>query len=160
MIHFTAEVLGDRILDRAFNRIDGYISDFRNIWPAITKRFYEIEQEQFDTEGARGRAGRWKPLTPAYKRWKEVHFPGEPILQREHDLFESMTSPDAPDSIYRPDKTELTIGTKVPYAKHHQKTRPIISLIERDKRDMQKDIQAELVRFVRAVGFEVEEKAA
>lgn len=160
MINFSAEVAGDKILDRAFNRVDTHISDFRNFWPAITKRFYEIEQQQFDTEGARGRSGRWKPLAPDYKRWKEVHFPGEPILQREHALVGSMTSPDALDSIYRPDKTELTIGSKTPYAKRHQKTRPIISLTERDKRDMQKDIQVELVRFVRAVGFQVEEKAA
>lgn len=166
MIRFTATIDGVEMLDRAFNRIDQFISDFRNVWPSVATEFYQIEEEQFETQGAAGASGQWAPLSPAYKRWKEIHFPGEPILKLEHPLYESLTSPDALDSIFRPQPDELTIGTKVPYARAHQTgagfmpARPPISMSETHKRRIQKAIQKELVRFTRQAGFEVEERAA
>lgn len=166
MIRFVATVAGAVELDRAFNRVEQYIDDFRNFWPAITKRFYDIERAQFNTEGARGASGKWKKLSPSYARFKARKFPGQTILKATTDLFESMTSPDALGSIYKPEKDSLTIGTKELYALAHQKgtgrlpARPIISLTETDKRDMQKDLQRQLVQFTRATGFKVEERAA
>ena len=160
MIRFTAEVTGTQVLDRAFNRVDQEISDFRNFWPGVITAFYEIETEQFLSEGAKGASGKWTPLSPAYKLFKEREFPGKTILRREDALYESMTGPDALDSILRPEKDELTIGSALPYALVHQKTRPIISLTENDKRKLTKSIQQRLVAFARATGFEVEEKAA
>lgn len=160
MIRFVATIQGIEVLNRAFNRVEQYIDDFRNFWPAITKRFYDIERAQFASEGARGASGKWRALTPAYARFKARKFPGQTILKATNALFESMTSFDGLDSIYRPEKTQLTIGSKALYAMAHQRTRPIISLTEADKRDMQKDIQRQLVEFTRNTGFRVEEKAA
>ena len=166
MIRFVATIAGAVELDRAFNRVEQYIDDFRNFWPAITKRFYDIERAQFNTEGARGASGKWKALSPGYARFKARKFPGQTILKASTALFESMTSPDAFDSIFIPDRTQLTLGTKALYALAHQQgagrlpARPIISLTETDKRDMQKDIQRQLVQFTRATGFRVEERAA
>jgi phage gpG-like protein len=166
VIRFTADISGDVVLDRAFNRIDQYISDFRSIWPNVAQGFYAIEHEQFASEGSHGASGKWAPLSPTYKRWKQLHFPGEPILKLYHPLYESLTSPDAPDSIYRLDAQEMAIGTKVPYAMAHQRgagnmpARPPISLTEADKRKIQKSIQSGLVEFTRGLGFQVNEKAA
>lgn len=160
MIRFSATVDGLLVLDRAFNRIDQRISDFRNIWPSVAREFYAIEREQFETEGVSGASGKWAALSPAYKRWKEVHFPGEQILQATHALVDSMTTPDANDSVFRADPLMLTIGTKREGAAAHQRTRPIISLREEQKRRLQKAIQAGLVRFTREAGFQVDEKAA
>lgn len=160
MITFRAEVDGVETLNRAFNRVDEFISDFRGIWPRVATEFYQIEHEQFESEGAAGAAGKWAPLSPAYKQWKETHFPGQPILRLSNALFDAMTSPDALDSIYRPDRDELTIGAKLPYGRVHQRTRPVISFTEQQKRRIQKAIQAGLVEFTRKAGFEVEEKAA
>lgn len=160
MLKFSATVDGVETINRAFNRVDEFISDFRNVWPYVTTEFYQIEKEQFDTEGAAGASGKWAPLSPAYKKWKEIHFPGQPILRLRNDLFESLTSPDALDSIYIPEKDQLTIGTKVPYGRVHQRERPPISMNEQQKRRIQKAIQRGLVEFTRRAGFQVEERAA
>lgn len=166
MIRFQAEVLGVPVLDRAFNRIDEYISDLRSVWPSVSREFYAIELEQFESQGAAGASGRWAPLSDAYARFKVRAFPGEPILQATHALKDSMTSPDALDSIFIPEPQQLTIGSKREGARAHQRgggrlpARPIISLTEAQKRRIQKAIQSELVRFTRQLGFQVDERAA
>lgn len=166
MIRFTADVSGDVQLDRAFNRVSGFISDFRSVWPAAAQAFYEIETEQFASQGAKGASGKWAPLSPAYAKFKAVEFPGQPILRATSSLFDSLTRPDALDSIYRSEPMQLTMGSKAPYALMHQTgagrlpARPPISLSENDKRKIQKAIQSELVRFTREAGFQVQERAA
>lgn len=165
MIRFIGSVEGDVQLNRAFNRVEQYISDFRPIWPDAAGEIYAINAEQFESEGGAGRSGKWAALSPAYKQWKAVHYPGQPILQLEGDLMASLTDPEAPDAIYRPGKEELVIGSKVPYARVHQlglglPARPIFSFSEPSKRRIQKAIQRSLVGFTRRAGFEVEEKAA
>lgn len=160
MIRFVAEIAGDAQLDRAFNRVEERISDFRNFWPGVITAFYEIQTEQFQSEGAKGASGPWTPLSPAYKLFKEREFPGKTILRREDALYESMTSSDALDSILRPQKDELIIGSALPYALAVHKKRPVISLSEDSKRKLVKTIQQRLVEFARSTGFQVEEKAA
>lgn len=160
MIRFVAEIAGDVQLDRAFNRVDEQISDFRNFWPGAITAFYEIETEQFQSEGAKGASGPWTPLSPAYKLFKEREFPGKTILRREDALYESMTSADALDSILRPERDELIIGSALPYALAQHRKRPVISLSEDNKRKLVKSIQQRLVEFARNTGFQVEDKAA
>lgn len=166
MLNFTAEVDGLQALDRAFNRIDEQISDFRNFWPGVITTFYEIETEQFESEGARGASGKWTPLAPVTKLFKETVFPGQAILRQTDDLFHSLTSPDAVGAIVRPERDELTLGSAVPYALFHQRgtgrmpARPPISLTDNDKRQIIKSIQVRLVEFARKTGFEVQEEKA
>jgi phage gpG-like protein len=158
-MRFTVDVDGLPMFDRAFNRLDS-LNDLRPLWPEVISEFYLIEQEQFDTEGAAG-GQKWAPLSPAYREWKEIHYPGEPILQREHDLINSLTDPEAPDAILEPREDELIIGSKVPYARIHQrKGRPPISFSEQQKRRLQKALQRGLVQFVRDAGFNVSERVA
>lgn len=160
MIQFTAEIFGEVQLNRAFNRVNEEISDFRNFWPGVITAFYEIETEQFYSEGAKGASGKWTPLSPAYKAFKERAFPGKTILRREDTLFESLTSPDALDSVLRPEKDELVIGSSLPYALAQHKRRPIISLSEDNKWKLTKSIQVRMVEFARKTGFEVQEERA
>ncbi len=166
MIRFTAEVLGVETLNRGFNRIEEYISDFRVVFPSVAKEFYSIEQAQFQSQGGKGASGKWAALSPAYAKYKAKAFPGLPILQAERGLYESLTSPDAPDSIFRMTSNELTIGTQREGATAHQRgsgrmpARPPISMTEADKRRIQKAIQSQLVQFTRRAGFEVQEQAA
>lgn len=161
MLRFSGEVLGTPVLDRAFNRVEQIISDFRFIWPAVAKEFYSIEEGQFQSQGAKGASGKWAPLSKVYAKYKAIAFPGLPILQREQSLYESLTSPDAPDSVFRPEADQLTIGTRREGATAHQRgtgrmpARPPISFTERDRRGIQKAIQTQLVRFTRQAGFEV-----
>lgn len=160
MIQFTATVDGVEALNRGFNRVEEFISDFRPIWPNVAQEFYAIEREQFESEGAAGASGKWAALSPAYKRWKEAHFPGQPIMRLENTLFESLTDPEALDAIFRPGKDELVMGTRTPYARRQHRMRPLISLSEPQKRRLQKAIQAGLVEFTRRAGFEVQEERA
>jgi phage gpG-like protein len=160
LLRFSAEVQGVVELDRAFNRVNEYISDFRSIWPSVTTTVYSIFNQQFASEGAHGASGKWPALSPAYKKWKEVNYPGQPILRLTNSLYESMTSPEGLDSIYRPERDSLTIGSKAPYAAKQHQDRPIISLTESDKREITKSIQLPLVQFIRKTGFTVMENAA
>lgn len=165
MIRLIGSVEGIPKLDRAFNRVDRFINDFRNMWPGIVDIFYAAEERLFSTEGSSGASGKWAPLSQAYAKFKAEKFPGMPILQREQDLMESLTNPDAADAVFRAEKFELTLGTRDEKAHAHHRgigvpARPVISLSERDKRAMQKSIQAQLVQFTRECGFEVDEKAA
>ena len=166
MIQFRGEVAGVEVLNRAFNRVEEYISDFRSIWPEVATEIYTINAEQFESEGSAGASGRWAALSPAYKRWKEIHYPGQPILRLTNALFDSLTDPEAPDAIYQPGRDELVIGSKVPYARTHQTgsgsmpSRPPFSFSEPQKRRIQKAIQKGLVEFTRRAGFHVEEREA
>lgn len=164
MFRFRAEILGEEVFNRAFNRLDS-LSDLRPLWPEVIREFYLIEAEQFDSEGAAGASGKWAPLSDTYAKYKQVAYPDKPILRADDDLFESLTDPEAAGAILQPEQDQLTIGTSVPYAIYHQRgtsrmpARPPISLAEAQKRRLQKAIQAGLVRFVREAGFQVERAA-
>lgn len=166
MPRFSVSVDGVEILNRAFNRVEEGISDFRFIWPSVAGVVYEITNEQFESEGASGASGKWDSLNEAYRRFKAREFPGQPVLQAEGHMFNSLTDPDALDAIYRPLKDELVIGTKDPKARAHHRgagklpVRPIYSFTEAHKRRIQKSIQHELVQLTRRAGFEVHEEAA
>lgn len=165
-MRFTVTVENEVVFDRAFNRLDQGISDFRSIWPEVTGTIYGIFGRAFDTEGASTAAGKWKELSPAYARRKAIEFPGQPILRAENTLFESMTDPEAADAIFIPERDQLTIGSRDPKARPHQlglgnlPARPIISFTETDKRDIQKSLQRGLLQFVRSLGLPVEEERA
>lgn len=164
-MRLRAEILGEEIFNRAFNRLDS-LSDLRPVWPNVIREFYLIEAEQFQSEGAAGASGKWAALSNVYAKYKQVAHPDKPILRADDELFESLTNPEAAGAILRPDEQELTIGTSVPYAAFHQRgtrrmpARPPISLAESQKRRIQKAIQTGLVRFVREAGFNVVERAA
>lgn len=166
MIRFDVTVDGEQAFDRAFNRLDHSVSDFRPIWPFVTGTIYGIFGKAFDTEGASTAAGKWKELSPAYAKRKAIEFPGQTILRREDTLFESLTDPEAADAVFIPEADQLTIGSRTPYARAHQRgagklpARPMISFTETDKRDIQKSLQRGLLQFVRSLGLPVEEERA
>lgn len=166
MMRFSVEVAGDQVLNRAFNRIDEQISDFRFVWPGVAGEVYQITNEQFESEGAGGASGKWTALSEAYGRFKSREFPGQSILKAEEHMSSSLTDPEAPDAIYRPLKDELIIGSRDPKALAHHKgkgrlpARPIYSFTEAHKRRMQKAIQRQLIELTRRAGFEVREEAA
>lgn len=162
---FRFELDGVPEFDRGFSRIEKEIDDHRFLWPAVSQEIYQIEVEQFETEGSAG-GGRWAALSVAYKKFKEVAFPNQPILRATTSLFESVTDPNASGAIFRSEQSMLTIGTSHEAAIHHQRgtgkmpARKVYSFSEQQKRRIQKAIQVGLVQLIRRQGFTVIESAA
>jgi len=165
-MRFTATLEGVELFDRAFNRLDQGVSDFRGVWPEASGTIYNIFSRAFDTEGASTAAGKFKELTPSYAKGKALEFPGQTILKAENTLYESMIDPEAADAIFIPERDQLTIGTRDLKARAHQfglgnlPARPFISFTESDRREIQKSLQRGLLQFVRSLGVPVEEDRA
>lgn len=162
MVRFVFELDGVPEFDRGFSRVEREIDDHRFLWPAVSQEVYQIETEQFQSEGAAG-GNKWAALSVAYKKFKEMAFPNQPILRATTSLFESVTSPNAPGAIFRPEQGMLTIGTSHEAAVYHQRgtgkmpARKVYSFSEQQKRRIQKAIQVGLVQFARRQGFTVAE---
>lgn len=147
-------------MDRGIARFSDGLTDYRPIWPIIEDDFYAQEKAQFETEGKEGGEA-WQQLAPEYAGWKELHYPGKPILQRTGDLVASLTSGTHPDSVRVRERKTLTLGSKLPYAIYHQSPaprkalprRPAIMLTERFKRDVMRNIHVYLVQMATQSGF-------
>ena len=153
MSGFTVDVIGlDDVLAR-FAGVEKGMLDLRQLgaWKAVASEFRKIEAEHFAGEG---RHNRWRPLKPVYKAWKDVHYPGKPILQREGDLYESLTREGHTNHVFQESAQEMVIGTKDPKAVHHHRgtkrmpSRKPIDLTDADKERMMKPIEQKLVQLV------------
>ncbi|MDE2097862.1 MAG: phage virion morphogenesis protein [Patescibacteria group bacterium] len=158
MFRFRLEIAGQVQMDRGIARFADGVSDYRPIWPVIADDFYAQEKDQFKSEGTEG-GEEWQQLSPEYEKWKEVHFPGKPILQRTGDLYKSLTSASDPNTVNRQERKTLTLGSKVPYAIYHQRgtsrmpARPEIQLPEAFKRTTMHHMQVYLVQMATRYGF-------
>lgn len=146
-MRITLEVDGVRELDRAFISSRGHLEDLRPVWPAVERAFQKVEDEQFKSEGAKGRSGQWKPLSRKYAEAKAKKYGNMPILQRTQKLVKAMTS-NTGDTIVVKDKQEFSYGTSLFYMPFVHRKRPVVSLSEDQKtaitKEMQKGILAQL----------------
>lgn len=122
--------------DAVFDRVEGAVEragDLRETGPEIDRAFARIESEQFASEGATGRGGRWAPVTRSTEAQKRGR---GSILVRTGRLRESLTRSGHADHVYRVSRDELELGTSVPYAGRHQQggkrlpQREVISLTD------------------------------
>lgn len=106
----------------AFERAGDELRDFgRYLFPRMTPVFEQEMQDQFASEGRGPNAGAWAPLSEQYARWKEEHYPGQPILQREGTLHEALTSSGSPFAKRVISGDTFDFGTVgVEYASFHQ----------------------------------------
>lgn len=120
----TVSLPGLKSLTVALSRLRADIADWTPFWQhEFAPFFYRSVQQDFILEGGASGAS-WAPLSPAYAAWKQQHYPGRGILQRQGALKASLSGPDAPQAIFRASATSLEIGTSVPYAMAHQAPRP------------------------------------
>lgn len=98
------------------NRISQEVlSDLTDFWTGLEKFVAKTIKNRFDTEGH----GRWEALSPAYKEWKDIHYPGMPILQRTQKLINAATKKGAEGNINEKTKTQMVWGVDtgvIPYA--------------------------------------------
>ncbi len=143
---------GDVQLDRTLGRFAVAAADMRPAWAQLRALFVEMERRQFGSEG--GNSGGWRPLTPAYARWKASHYPGMTILKATSHLFDTLTN--GPD-IDIEEPSYAIFGTGDPVGAYHQRgagrlpQRRPIELTEADRQEWVRVIQAYLLHAEAAV---------
>lgn len=154
-MRFTFEFLGKAEFDRSFNRVEKHIEDLRPVWDKVEKMMYQIESEQFKSEGAKGRTGKWKELTKDYAKRKAIEYPGTTILVRTGKLESSLTSK-TNETVLIKEKQEFGFGTKLFYAVYHQTgtkkmpARPPISFADDQRTRLTKEIQKGLLEIMKS----------
>ncbi len=104
----------------------------------MARRVLEMIQRNFRKEGPDG--GKWEPLSPRYRKWKESHVAGMPILTFWGRLRGSMADANSPEGVFDVTDERAKVGTRVPYAGYHQSRekrtkiprRAFLDLSERD----------------------------
>jgi phage gpG-like protein len=138
-------VAGIDVMARQLARYIDRVDDLRPALHRIARNLAAHNAENFDTEGVTGVYGRWAPLSPKYRAWKEKHYPGKPILVRTGALRRELTG--SPLGIEDVTTRSIRMGTNVPYARYHQTgthrmpRRQPVSLNEQMRRDMVKTLQ-------------------
>lgn len=107
---------GEKRLTRRLHAMETAVQDARPVWDVLRDRFVANMARTFAAEG--GVSGRWKPLSPAYGRWKAQAYPGTKILVRSGDLMRSFTTDLAID-IREPHM--MVVGSDVGYGLFHQR---------------------------------------
>ena len=77
--------------------------------PLLSRDFRTMEREHFDTEGH----GTWPELSPPYATWKEVKYPGKPILQGTGALYAALTREGGADEYETGDTFTIKVGGEV-----------------------------------------------
>jgi phage gpG-like protein len=155
LLRLQFEILGSVEFDRAFNRVEKEISDLRPLWDAAEREFHRISREQFASEGAAGRGGKWPELSPAYKKRKLKRFPGRKILQASGRMRGSLVGKTG-DTVVVKEPKEFGIGTTLKYPIYHQKgtnrmpARPPVNFSETQRVSLMKALQKELIKMIRA----------
>lgn len=93
-------------------------------------KFFAEVQDLFSTGGrsreqgsGRFSGGAWAQLSPTYRVWKQLHYPGQPILVREGTLRSSLqwrSKSPGPGGILRAFPDSVIAGTSVPHGVFHQ----------------------------------------
>lgn len=93
LVTVSATVTGEQQYVRGFEALANEMRDLREPLARIRDQISIAIREQFDTHGAHGLGGGWQPLNPDYEKWKAVHFPGKPLMERTGALRDDLTDP-------------------------------------------------------------------
>lgn len=119
---FQMSIDGD-VADVALVRFRASLADLTDFWRRYAApKLYRDILDNFESAGQG--VGGWPPLSKDYAAWKETHFPGRPLLVRTGKLKASLLFEDGkpgPEGIFEAGPRALVIGTRVPYAKYHQR---------------------------------------
>jgi len=126
---FSIEVTGGEEVKAGLAVFLKNLTDLTPFWRDVfAPKYFGMVQDLFATGGrARGgggkfKGGAWAGLSPTYRIWKNIHYPGRPILVREGDLKESLTwygSQLGPGGIFDPHPSFVIAGTTIPHGKYH-----------------------------------------
>jgi len=156
---------GKAEFDRVFKRLDANLGDLTPVWETVRDEFWHIEQDQFQSGGAAGASGKWKPLAKSteyqkIKKYGTFAVIAGPLIATEA-LYKSLTRHTG-DSVVEIQKDGITIGTSLKYARYHQTggkrlpQRKVIDFSDIQKTSMMKKIQKKMVEIMRKDKIPVE----
>ena len=159
MLVIRISVLGDVVLSRALSRFGEGVSDFRPAWRQIRDDFYRVEGEQFATEGGRGPAGGWQPLSLRYGEWKAKNFPGMPLMQLTGWMAGQMTT--GRGMMEEVEPLFLRMAPTLDYPVYHQQGSPksnlprrkVVDLTEGDKEGWMRILHQHVYDKAKEAGF-------
>jgi len=131
------EILGKKIFMRGFTRYANVVKDWRPAFEQIYANYVEVTRRNFTSQGY---PTRFKALSPAYRAWKQKHFPGKKILQRSGNLMDSMLGrgqSTRQHTIKDIKKLSAEFGSSLPYARVHQDPKPTNPLPRRPPLQLQ-----------------------
>lgn len=88
-----ATVAGEEQYARGFDAMASEMRDLKEPLTRVRAIIAHSVSEQFNTRGAHGLGGAWKPLNEQYESWKAIHFPGKSILERTGALHDILVDP-------------------------------------------------------------------
>lgn len=116
---FSFELDGEVQLSIALSRMIRAVDDLRPFGPAFREAFNAVELEQFGSQGAKGRDGRWAALSKPYEAWKRKRWGNKPILQASGRLMEALTGKSG-DTLLISEPHLIGLGAVVDYGSYHQ----------------------------------------
>lgn len=128
------------------------VADYRQLgaWDGVQAEFYRIEKEQFSSEGAAGRSGRYAPLSSTYAERKTKKYGPQPILTASGQMRDSLTRATAKNAVVEKTAQELVLGTTDPKAAYHQRgtskmpKREVISFSDEQKARLVRPIEMKI----------------
>ena len=114
-VEITFEITGEAQYARAFEILEHEARDLSDPLGEIGEDLRQRVGEQFGSEGSAG-GSPWSQLDPEYLRWKELDFPGRPLLVRTGAMRGAALSPDA----VRVSAHRMLYEVDSDYAMYHQ----------------------------------------
>jgi hypothetical protein len=123
-IEWSVVVSGDTPADLIadFRKVEMRMRDWRPAWDLMHREYAAYEEQVFASEGSAHPGGRWKPLSPRYAEWKELHYPGRTILTRTGRLRREAQAM----GVREPLRAQMGPGNRVEYAAPAGAIRPYI----------------------------------
>jgi hypothetical protein len=121
----------------------------------------QTEREQFDSEGAAGRSGRWAPLAPSTQRAKALDRSGVKILQRTGTMMNQLTRTESLRQYVEVTDDKIIFHLPPPAGFHQSGTRKMPQRKVVDPSDAQigrlnDAVRREVLPLVRNLGFGAE----
>jgi phage gpG-like protein len=116
------DVFGETVLRRRLLRFADRGEDMSDAWPEVALTLERAVERNFATRGVAG-GHRWPDLDPAYAA-RTGRAPGESILRLTDRLHGSLVDRVDPEHVYEPGPDGLRWGSRVPYGRYHQSSRP------------------------------------
>jgi len=115
-LRITVKISGDATVRRKLAILGNEVNKLPNAMDAIGKEAVRYYGSIGFTDQGRPWGEAWQQLSVQYKKWKEKHYAGRPMLVMTGDMKDSFFA--------RTNSTSVTIDNSASYYKYHQSSAP------------------------------------